>query len=315
MLLGIIVLATPHLVSGQLIESMATGATGKTYRKRAITKIPFQQMTPAVSQKVSDVVNGASLYRQLPVTTIESDPDLYLFLLRYPETIISTWGLMDVSEMTATRTGPYSLTATDGAGTTTSADLIYGDPTLNIYYAEGEYDGPMILRKVKGKCVIVVESEYRRGQDGKVRVTSRMNFFLKIDNLAASIIAKTIHPLVGTTADHNFVETLKFAEKLSETAEKNGPGVQRMANRLKGLDPNVQRRFQELVGLTFQRAQTRSEGAAAGAGTAIQGRFASDQAGLTNPGTLQPAGVRNVQNSPTTYSMGDSQKSARYPGR
>jgi hypothetical protein len=283
----------------QLVEAVATGSTSNSFRKRAASKIPYQQMSPAVARRVAEVVNNASLYRQLPVTTIQSDPDMYLFLLRYPETIIGTWRLMGISEMTARRVAPFRLQAADGAGTTTDAELVYGQPNLNIYYAEGQYEGPMIFRKITGSCVIMVESNYQLGADGLPRVTSCMNFFLKIDNLAASIIARTVHPLVGTTADHNFVETLKFAEKLSETSGRNGPGVQRMAARLEGLTPDVRRQFQEMAGLVWQRTQ-------AGPGTP-----AAMQTGFTEP-------VRQVVPRPRTavdqprhyftqgYHLGDS---------
>ena len=243
-------------LQAQLIDpNMATGSTSSALRKKAVSRIPYQQMAPAAARRVADVVNHSSLYRQLPITTIQSDPDMYLFLLRYPETIIGTWQLMGISEMSATRTAPFRLKASDGTGTQTQAELVYGQPNLNIYYAEGEYEGPMLLRKVTGSCVIMIESNYYRGPDGTPQVTSCMNFFLKIDNLAASVIAKTIHPLVGTTADHNFVETLKFAEKLSETSGRNGPGVQRMANRIDSLSPEVRQRFQDMAGVVWQRAQ------------------------------------------------------------
>ena len=246
----------PQLSYAQLIDpSMATGTTNSTYRKKAAARIPYKQMSPTAARRVADVVNHSSLYRQLPITTINSDPDMYLFLLRYPETIIGTWQLMGISEMSAKRTAPFRLEASDGAGTETQAELVYGQPNLNIYYAEGEYEGPMLFRKVTGSCVIMVESSYHRGPDGQTQVTSRMNFFLKIDNLAASVIAKTIHPLVGTTADHNFVETMKFAEKLSETSGRNGPGVQRMANRIECLSPEVRKSFQEMAGVVWQRSQ------------------------------------------------------------
>ncbi len=236
---------------------MATGTSSRTQRKQAVARIPYDRIDPAVARKVADVVQSAAIYRQLPVTTIQSDPDLYLTLLRYPEIIISTWQLMGVTQMDARRVAPFTLNSSDGAGTTTQAELIYGDPHLNIYYAEGEYEGPMLFRKVTGKCVIVVESRYVLGPGGQPTVTSRMNVFLQIDNLAASLIAKTIHPLVGTTADHNFVETMKFAEKLSETTGRNGPGVQRMAERLNGIQPDVRQRFVDVAGIAWQRNQQR----------------------------------------------------------
>ena len=285
MLLALILTSAVSRIDAQLDRSMATGTTSNTYRKQAAARIPYQQMSPAARQRVADVVNNASLYRQLPVTTIQSDPDMYLFLLRYPETIIGTWNLMGISEMSARRIAPFRLKAADGSGTTTNAELVYGKPNLNIYYAEGEYDGPMIFRKVTGSCVIMVESDYRQGADGLVQVTSRMNFFLKIDNLAASIIAKTIHPLVGTTADHNFVETLKFAEKLSQTSARNGPGVQRMANRIDALTPEVRQRFQEMAGVVWQRSQPQST------------RSTAVQTGFSEP-ARSPSGARQTVQSP-----------------
>ena len=220
---------------------------------------------------------------------------------------------MGISQMTARRTAPYKLEATDGAGTKTQAELVYGQPNLNIYYAEGEYEGPMLFRRVTGKCVIMIESNYNRGADGKVHVTSRMNFFLKIDNLAASIIAKTVHPLVGTTADHNFVETLKFAEKLSETSAANGPGVQRMGARLPEVTPEVRRRFQEMAGLVWQRSKGD-----------MQSQPTTMQTGFSEPVQRQPAQQnrpvqyqqnRRPSNGASNFSMGDTRRSQGRNGR
>ncbi len=295
MMLCTLLVGAPWKVEAQLVESMATGSTSNSLRKQAAARIPYQQMSPAVARRVADVVNKSSLYRQLPVTTIQSDPDMYLFLLRYPESIIGTWRLMGISEMTARRTAAFRLQASDGAGTTTTADLVYGQPNLNIYLADGEYDGPMVFGKVTGSCVIMVESNYHRGPDGQPQVTSCMNFFMKIDNLAASIIARTIHPLVGTTADHNFVETLKFAEKLSGTSARNGPGVQRMAQRVDGLTPEVRHRFQEMAGVVWQRSQSQPVPTAAVQTT-----------GFTEPtqatASYQPAGQPGLRRRPTSAS-------------
>lgn len=254
--LCLLVLVVSPAAFGQAPDpSMATGTSSRTARTDAAARIPYDQLHPEMARKIRDVVGTATLYRQLPVTTIQSDPDLYLTLLRYPEVIISTWQLMGVTQMTAQRVGPFSMKVADGAGTTTRTDLVYGDPNLNVFYSEGEYDGPMLFRKVTGSCVIIIESAYHAGDDGSPVVTSRLNIFLKIDNMAAGLFAKTIHPLVGTTADNNFVETLRFAEKLAKTTATNGPGVQNMSERLNGLQPDVRQRFKDVVGLTWSRNQ------------------------------------------------------------
>lgn len=266
--------------SGQLDTSMATGTTSRTERHAAASRIPHDRLDPAVSRKVADVVQNATIYRQLPVVTINSDPDFYLTLLRYPEVIISTWQLMGVTQMDAKRIAPFAIEVNDGAGTATKTDLVYGDPNLNIFYSEGEYDGPMLFRKINGKCVIVVESHYQLDASGQPSVTSRLNIFLHIDNMAAGLIARTIHPLVGTTADNNFVETLKFTEKLAATSDTNGPGVQRMGSRLPGLQPDVRQRFIDIAGIAWQRAQRRT--IAESATNAVQAGYM--QSGQNYPG-------------------------------
>ncbi len=251
--ISLLMLVLTQNLSGQVVQTMGTGSSSKKYKQSAIAKIPFNELTPAMARQVADVVQHTSIYRQLPITSVESDPDLYLYLVRYPEVVISIWRLMGVSQMKADRVGNFQLRADDGAGTNTDVQLIYGKPKLNIYYAEGEYDGPMLFRRVTGKCVLVLESDYRRNSAGKVIVTSRLNVFLKIDNLAASIIARTVHPFVGTTADHNFVESLRFIEKLSSTTQENGPGVQQMTHRLTGLTPDVRGRFVDIAGIAYER--------------------------------------------------------------
>ena len=244
-------------VQGQILQ-YATGTSSNQLKRDATALIPFQELDPQMAQKVADVVDNTSIFRQLPLSSIQSDPDLYLFLVRYPEVVISTWRLMGVTQMAATRTAPFQLQSNDGAGTTMDVELIYGTPQLNIYYAEGEYDGPMLLRSVQGQCVLVMESEYGLDAQGEVQVTSRLHVFLKINNMAANMIAKTLHPLIGSTADHNFVESLKFLERLSKTSQENGPGVQGMADRMDGICPEVRQQFKEIAGIAYERALQRT---------------------------------------------------------
>jgi hypothetical protein len=50
------------------------------------------------------------------------------------------------------------------------------------------------------------------------------------------LIAKTIQPILGATADHNFTETMKFAGNVSRTAQQNPLAMERLANRLPKVD-------------------------------------------------------------------------------
>jgi hypothetical protein len=65
---------------------------------------------------------------------------------------------------------------------------------------------------------------------------------------------------VGKVADTNFAESCKFAAKLSQTAETNGPGMQRLADKLKQVEEPVREEFVRVSVNAQQRAALRDGG-------------------------------------------------------
>ncbi|MDE0934470.1 MAG: hypothetical protein OSA89_01030 [Mariniblastus sp.] len=234
-------------------DKSTSGSSSKSLRKQTVNSIPLQALNAQAREKIVDILKKPSIYRQLPVTSINADPDYFRFLIRYPEVIVNIWQLMGITNMTTERTGPFTVTTNDGAGTVSQLELVYGTDNLHIFFGEGSYEGPIFKRKLTGKCVLVLKTESKFDEAGKPVATSQLDVFLKIENATAGLIAKTIQPIVGSTADHNFVESLKFVQRLNETTSKNGPGVQRMGKKLK-IEPAVRESFNEVIELVFQRA-------------------------------------------------------------
>ncbi|MBW8885110.1 MAG: hypothetical protein JF612_10135 [Planctomycetia bacterium] len=106
-----------------------------------------------------------------------------------------------------------------------------------------------------------MKSGYGRGPDQRTYVANRLDLFLQIDNLAADVVTRTLSPWVGKVADANFHESCVFASKLSQTAEQNNPGVQRLAERLTKVEPAVREEFSKVAAAVPQRAAAK-EGAA-----------------------------------------------------
>ena len=234
-------------------EQHTSGSSSKSLRKQTVKSLPLNELTPQTRDKINAVVLKPSIYRRLPVTSIEADPDHFRFLVRYPEVVVNIWQLMGVTKMDTERTGPFTISSNDGAGTISSIELVYGTDNLHIFYGTGTYEGPILKRKLTGNCVLVLRSESQTGPDGKPTQTSQLDVFLKVENATAGLIAKTIQPIVGTTADHNFVESLKFIQRLDNTTQKNGPGVEQMSTRL-DIDPNVRQKYAKVIDQVFQRA-------------------------------------------------------------
>lgn len=233
------------------------GSTSRAARDDAIRSIPFDKLTDEMQARLSGVISNASIYRRLPVETIGCDPDMYLFLVRYPEVVINIWDLMGVTNVSAKRVGPYMLDAFDGVGTRSRVELVYGTHDTHILYGEGVYSGSLLARNVRGRSVLVLQSRYAQLSDGSVRITNQLDVFVELDHVGAELFARTLQPLIGKSADHNFVEITSFIGRISEAAETNGPGVQRMAANLQKVDPEVRQRFSELAATVYQRAALR----------------------------------------------------------
>ncbi len=246
--------------STALGQSRGQAALDQESRTEAINSIPFDRFTEETQAKLWKVVSQPSIYRQMPVTVIESDPDMHVFLIRYPEVIVNMWQLMGVTKVQMDRTGDYTFKASDGAGTVCDVQLIYGDQNTHVYYAEGSYEGVLLRRLIRGSCVLVLKSDYARTEDQHVYATNRLDMFVQLDNVGAEILAKTLHPLVGKSADHNFTESTRFLGQVAQAAETRSAGLQQLAGRLTNVDQPVRERFVQIATEVNHRAALRDAG-------------------------------------------------------
>lgn len=240
--------------SSLMSQELSKASTASQDRDAAIRSIPFDQMTQETKDKLWPVVTRPDIYRRLPVVSIDCDPDLYLHMIRHPEVVVNIWHLMGITQVEAERVAPFVFDAADGAGTNSRIELVYGTPNLHVMYGVGEYEGPLLKNRITGKCVMILRSDYYAGASGETLVQNRLDVFLSVDQRGIGMIAKTLHPLVGKAADHNFVETARFMGRLSRTAEENGQGVQQLAHQLDAVDSKTRQEFSKLAMLTHRRA-------------------------------------------------------------
>lgn len=262
---GVLAIAVVGVVGVLMTSSLSAAPLGQAAldqesRNEAINFIPFDQLTEQTQTKLWNVVSQPSIYRQLPVTVVESDPDMHVFLVRYPEVIVNMWQLMGVTKVQMQRNGDYTFQASDGAGTVCDVQLVYGDQNTHVYYAEGYYEGPLLRKLIRGNCVMVLRSDYSQTEDKKVYVTNRLDMFVQLDSLGAEILAKTLHPLVGKSADHNFTESTRFLSQVSQAAESRSEGLQQLAGRLNNVSEPVRDRFAQIATEVNHRAALREAG-------------------------------------------------------
>lgn len=222
-------------------------------KQDATRLIPFAQMRPQDQNRVSQVVKDPSIFRRLPVQVIDCDPEIYAFLVSYPEVVVNIWELMGITNVQVRRLSPTSFHANDGAGTVSNVEIVYADGETNIFFAEGYYEGPLAPGKILANCVLVLQSGYTKASKGQSYVSNRLDVFVKFESRGADLLARTLHPLIGKTADYNFAETSSFIGKISKNAEDNVSGMHNLVSRLEKVDPTVRKQFGDVVTRVYQR--------------------------------------------------------------
>ena len=236
-----------------LAEDYSVSSTSRDSRNEAIQAIPFQQLNQQTRAKLQPILEKPHLYRRMPVETIRCDHEMHTFLVRNPESIVGIWKLMGITQVNVKRVAEYQLDASDGAGTNSRIELVYGTPNLHIYYGKGIYEGSMLKNKVHGDCVMVLQTEMKVDAAGTPMVTDRLDVFIQFDQIGARLLAKTLHPLVGKSADHNFAETAHFFSRISDAAQTNPDGFQGMIDRLPNCSPEVLRQFSYVASQAARR--------------------------------------------------------------
>ncbi|MFZ5832625.1 MAG: hypothetical protein ACOY3P_21260 [Planctomycetota bacterium] len=217
--------------------------------------IPFDKLDAAAQSKVRQVLSNVSVFRRLPVRVVDCDPNLYLFLLRHPDVVVNMWEVLKLTMLSVQETGPNAYRSTEPDGTVCNFEYLYQSHDTHIVYAEGTYTGPLFKRQIKGSCLLVLKSGYVQETNGRYYITNRLDAFLNVEPGAVELVTKTIQPLLAKVADNNFTQSLAFAGSLSRTAEVNGAGVARLAERLERVQPEKRVKLADLAREISQKAQ------------------------------------------------------------
>jgi hypothetical protein len=223
------------------------GHSGESVRQSAIQSLPMDKLDAQDRAKVHAVLANVTIFRRLPVRVVDCDPDLYLFLVRHPDVVINIWNTLKISQLQLKQTGPKEFRLKEDSGVTADLEYLYRGHDTHLIYAEGVYEGATFSRQVKGAGLFCLKSGYIRETDGRYYITSRLDAFISIEPSAVELVAKTLHPLLGATADNNFTQTIAFVGSLSRNAEQNSRSIQRLAAKLNNVQPDVREQFAQLA--------------------------------------------------------------------
>jgi hypothetical protein len=224
-------------------------------RQQVIADLPIQRLTRQAQNRILSIANSPTLYRRLPTQAIDCDRDMFLFLTRNPEVMVGMWDLMGITSVQTKRTGPYQFEAQDGSGTKCQVDLVYGDPNMHIFVAEGSYEGKLVATPIRGKGVFVLRSSYATSADGRTTVNGTLDSFVQIESLGADLVARTLSGFIGRSADNNFTQTARFIAQVSQASQKNPPAMIDVAQRLPQVVEPTKKQFVDVITTVARRAE------------------------------------------------------------
>ena len=238
-------------------DDRLAATSSRVARQESVRAMPLNRLNATKRAAVQSVLRSASVYRRMPTQVIDCDPELFTFLIRNPHVITNMWEVLDMSKLRMARTVDDTYQIDDGNSTRGTIRVLatdYGAEAHHriLLYSEATYRVKPFLRPVKIRCVFLLRSGTIRETNGRHYVTAQLDSFVAIDQVGLDLLARTVHPLLGKTADHNFVETMRFVSSFSQAAKKNPAGVERLTRRLTRVSPDVRR---ELVDLAYGQAE------------------------------------------------------------
>lgn len=253
--------ATPRLAAA---GERPQGTTDRRAREAARKAIPWRSLAKTDRQTIGKVVGDATLYRQMPTRVIDCDGDLYAYLIERPELVVGAWNVMGISRLQMVRTAPDRFRVTDVAGAVGDVRIVHKsgggfdaqgrrEPLTMVLLAKGTYQAPPMPSPIRGSSVLLLRAESADEANGRSYVTTRLDSFMRFGGPATRVAAKTVSPLIGRTADHNFVETMRFVSLFSRTAETNPSGMARLAGHLTQVDEPTRREFAAMCQRTADR--------------------------------------------------------------
>ncbi len=218
----------------QRVKTVQKPTSSKASRKAAVNALPLDRMSAEYRQRVTQIVNNTSIFRELPTLQFDIDPRVYKFFMEHPEVAVSIWQVMKISDFKMKETGPDTYETDDAEGTRGQIEVAYRSPTEAVVLCDGNYKSALLPTAVKASGVLHVTVEFGQHPDGTPCVTHRARLFVYFPSQTIETVARLMSPVSNAIIDQNFREVSLFLYMMS-TAMSRQPGwvesvSQRMEN-------------------------------------------------------------------------------------
>src|SRR5580692_5285545 len=219
----------------QRVKTVQKATSSKASRKAAIEALPLAKMNDEHRRRVSQIVTGTSIYRELPTLQFDIDPRVYKFFMDHPEAAVSIWQVMKISDFHMRETAPDSYETDDGEGTRGLIDVAFRAPNEVVVLCDGAYKSALLPTAVKASGVLHVNVDFGQRPDGTTFVTHRARLFVYFPSQTMETVARLMSPVSNAIIDQNSREVSLLLYMMS-TAMSRQPGwVEAVSKRMENV--------------------------------------------------------------------------------
>jgi len=224
------------------VRVVKRASSAKAARKTALAALPLDKMSQDYRNRVQQIANANSMFRELPTYRFEVDPRVYYFFMQHPDVAVSIWRVMQISEFKMRETRPDGFETDDSDGTSGVIDVAYRGQNEVVVLCNGVYRTPLLPKSVKANGVLHVQVGFERDANGKTYATHTARLFVTFPSQTFDTVARIISPLSNAIIDQNFREVSLFLHMMSTAMERQPGWVENLSSRLEGV--HTERRTQ-----------------------------------------------------------------------
>jgi hypothetical protein len=219
----------------QRVKTIQKATSSKASRKAAVDALPLDKMSDDHRRRITQIVNGTSIYRELPTLQFDIDHRVYRFFMDHPEVAVSIWQVMKISEFKMRETQPDVFETDDGEGTRGQIEVAVRKPDEVVVICDGTYKSSLLPTSIKASGVLHVKVELGERPDGTTFVTHRARLFVYFPSQTVETVARLMSPVSNAIIDQNFREVSLFLYMMS-TAMSRQPGwVEAVSKRMENV--------------------------------------------------------------------------------
>ena len=226
-----------------LVGALST-VTGASER----LSFPLEALEETARKKVEALLTDHTLKRSPRLDHPILNPPLHQFLLDRPDVGAALARVLKIGTYTVTRTGKDLFQASDPEGLEGRLEILYRDQAHRVYYAEGIAEGGLLT--VRGKALVLQQSQYRTANPGQQSVTTQLTVYAKVDNPLLALFLQIFSPFIGGLVDAKISKAQGVVRQVSELMVHDPQGTYMRIAVSNQLTPEDLTKLRELMNLS-----------------------------------------------------------------